>query len=189
MSENLIAVHAIGRDQPGVIAALTNALTPLAVYHDDPRTSLIPGGNFMVLIVLRTDVTVHAVRRAVQPVSYPDVIINVWELEDHTSDKSEPADRAALGDPLVLRIHAQGRPGIIAAFTKVVAQHGGIIHDFGTRIGGGRISVLRVELPGRTPEMVSALEHDLFHLGELTGIGIKLYDPAQGENEPMYPVA
>ncbi len=179
MSEHLMAVHGIGRDRAGLISDLTNALLPLAVYHDDPRTSLLPGGNFTCLVVLRTEATPDEVEAAVQPLREPHFIVNVWELGDHTPDKTTK------GRPLVLRIHAQGRPGIIASFSKVVAKHGGSIHDFGTRIGGGRVSVLRVELPNRTPELLEELQRDLFHMGEVTGIGIKLYDPALGEQEAL----
>ena len=175
MSEHLIAVHGIGRDRAGLISEMTNAIMPLAVYHDDPRTALLPGGNFAALVVLRTEAEVDAVEAAVEPLRSPHFVINVSELDDHTLKDS------STGRPLVLRIHAQGRPGIIAAFTKVVAKHGGSIHDFGTRIGGGRVSVLRVELPDRTPELLEELQRDLFHMGEVTGVGIKLYDPALGE--------
>ncbi|MDO5697728.1 MAG: ACT domain-containing protein [Dermatophilus congolensis] len=179
MSEQLIAVHGIGRDRSGLISEMTNALVPLAVYHDDPRTALLPGGNFAALVVLRTEAGLAAVEAAVESLRKPDFLINVWELDDHTLDESEK------GRPLVLRIHAQGRPGIIASFTKVVAKHGGSIHDFGTRIGGGRVSVLRVELPNRTPELLEELQRDLFHMGEVTGVGIKLYDPKVGEQEAI----
>lgn len=179
MSEHLIAVHGIGRDRAGRISELTNALMPLAVYHDDPRTALLPGGNFACLVVIRTEATTAEVEAAVESLREQHFIINVWELDDHTPDET------VQGRPLVLRIHAQGRPGIIAAFSQVVAKHGGSIHDFGTRIGGGRVSVLRVELPDRTPELLEELQQDLFHMGEVTGVGIKLYDPAIGEQEPM----
>ena len=175
MSEHLIAVHGIGRDRAGRISELTNALLPLAVYHDDPRTALLAGGNFACLVVIRTESSIEEVEAAVESLREPSFLINVWELFDHTPDE------ATDGRPLVLRIHAQGRPGIIAAFTSVVAKHGGSIHDFGTRIGGGRVSVLRVEMPNRTPELLEQLQRDLYHLGEVTGVGIKLYDPALGE--------
>ena len=179
MSEHLIAVHGIGRDRAGRISELTNALLPLAVYHDDPRTALLPGGNFACLVVIRTESSIEEVEAAVESQREPHFLINVWELYDHTPDETTN------GRPLVLRIHAQGRPGIIAAFTSVVAKHGGSIHDFGTRIGGGRVSVLRVEMPNRTPELLEQLQRDLYHLGEVTGVGIKLYDPALGENDVL----
>lgn len=177
MSEHLIAVHGIGRDRTGLIGALTNAIMPLAVYHDDPRVALLPGGNFAALIVLRTEATPAQVDAAVESLRKPEFAVTVTELGDYTPDETSK------GRPLVLRIHAQGRPGIIAAFTEVVARHGGSIHDFGTRIAGGRVSVLRVEMPDRTAEVLEALQRDLFSLGEVTGVGIKLYDPELGENE------
>lgn len=195
MSERILAVHAIGKDGVGRINSVVSAIQPLAVYHDDPYTALVAGGNVAVLVVVRTDVTVAEMEKAVAHLNSDIMTVNVVELTDYTSVEGvvpegeitprDPAEVEPTGRRLVLRVHAQGRPGIIAAFTKVVAQHNGNIHDFGTRIGGGRVSVLRVELPTSDTAAVQALEHDLFNLGEVTGVGIKLYDPALGENAPL----
>lgn len=195
MSERILAVHAIGRDRVGRVSEIINAVQTLAGYHDDPRTALLAGGNLAVLVTVRTDASVTEMERAVSHLNSPNLTISVVELKDHTPAQGvvpdggrapeEFEDEEGTARRLVLRVHAQGRPGVLAAFAKVVAEHNGHIHDFGTRIGGGRVSVLRVELPTHEAEAVQELEHDLFHLGEVTGVGIKLYDPALGENAPL----
>ena len=184
MSEHLIAVYAVGRDRPGALSEVIGALSPLAVYHDDPKTNLLPGGNTFILVAIRTDVGLEQVRAALAPVCAEDFDIRAVELVDHTADESANVER----HHFVLRIRSAGRPGVLAEFTKVVARHGGRILDFGTRIGGGRVSVLRVELPteNNDDDVYTSLGRDLYSLAEQIGVGIKFFDTAVGENAEMY---
>ncbi|WP_226345659.1 ACT domain-containing protein [Agilicoccus flavus] len=181
MSEHLIVVFAVGKDRPGRIAEITDALMKIAVYHDDPRTSLLPGGNTSLQIAVRTDCTLEKVRAALDelPGHEEDVVITAYELTDYTTDGQE-----SRSDPrYVLRIRTAGRPGVLAAFTSVIARYDGEVIDFGTRIGGGRISVLRVELPAEAD--IIEVNRDLYHLAEQIGVGIKFYDAARGEHMPL----
>lgn len=180
MSERLIVVWVLGPDRPGLIADVTNALVPLAVYHDDPRIGHVAGGNISVMLTIRTDVSVEQVRRALRSVATSG---------GHFVDAHEVQERTSLPEPTsesyVLRIHTTGRPGVLAAFSRVVARHGGRVLDFGTRVGGGRISVLRVELDNDDQPTLDALERDLWDAGEQMGIGIKFYSATAGEYAPL----
>lgn len=181
MSERLIAVFAVGKDRPGLLAEVTDTLMKVAVYHDDPKTNLLPGGNTSLLITLRTDASVERVRSALEKVDRSgDLYVHAVELTEHTTEPRESEEQAAR---YVLRIRTTGRPGVLAAFTSVVARHDGSVIDFGTRIGGGRISVLRVELPEGSDPI--ELARDLYHLDEQIGVGIKFYDATQGEDAPL----
>ncbi len=180
MSEHLIAVWVLGPDRPGLIADVTAALVPLAVYHEDPVVGHVPGGNVAMLVTLRTEATVESVRRALRLVDTSGgLIVEAHELQERTV--APPPVR----DSYVLRIHTTGRPGVLAAFSRIVARHGGRVVDFGTRVGGGRISVLRVELQQDDQATLDALERDLWEAGEQMGIGIKFYSATAGEYAPL----
>lgn len=180
VSERLIAVWLLGPDRPGLIADVTNALVPLAVYHDDPRIGHLAGGNITLLLTLRTEVSVNEVRAALRAVDTSGgLFVDAHELHEHTVLPGP--DR----ETYVLRIHTTGRPGVLAAFSRIVARHGGRALDFGTRVGGGRISVLRVELDHDDQDSLDALERDLWDAGEQMGIGIKFYSASAGEYAPL----
>jgi glycine cleavage system transcriptional repressor len=182
MADHLIAVTVLGPDRKGLLAEVTGALIPLSVYHqDDARISFLPGGNVSILMCVHTDVSVHRVREALDEVPHQGgLLIRADELADVTSVHQDPSEGV-----YVLRVRTIGRPGVMTEFTKIVARHGGLILDFGTRIGGGRISVVRIELEEHSVEAVEALRHDLYHAAEIMGIGIKFYDAAIGENDPV----
>lgn len=180
MSERLIIVWVVGPDRPGLIADIVSAVVPLAVYHDDPRVAHVAGGNVSVTLTLRTEVDVSEVQVALQAIDNADgLIVAAHELPERTALPPRGADS------YVLRIHTTGRPGVLAEFTRVVGKHGGRVVDFGTRVGGGRISVLRVELENDDQATLDALEHDLWVAGEQTGIGIKFYSATEGESAPL----
>ncbi|WP_168582187.1 hypothetical protein [Gephyromycinifex aptenodytis] len=180
MAEHLIAVTLVGPDRKGLLADVTGALVPLAVYHGDPTFTMLPGGNVAILLAMRTDVDAAAVRHALAPLTNePWIAVHVDDLADRASQAETQGAR------FVLRIRTQGRPGVLAEFTKIVAQHGGLLVDFGTRIGGDRISVLRVELQDPAEHNVDALTQALYSAAEQMGIGIKFYDTALGENPLM----
>lgn len=180
MSERLIIVWVLGPDRPGLIADLTSALVPLAVYHDDPRIGHVAGGNVAIMLTLRADLPVQEVRRALLALDTSDgLIIDAHELQERT------ALPPVAQESYVLRIHTTGRPGVLAAFSRIVSRHGGRVLDFGTRVGGGRISVLRVELKQDDPQTLDALERDLWAAGEQMGIGIKFYSARAGEYAPL----
>lgn len=165
----------------GLIADITDALMKIAVYHEDPKTSLLPGGNTSFVLAVRTNSSPEEVKTALESVRRDDddVVIHVFELTDRTEGETSTRDEPRY----VLRIRTAGRPGILAAFTSVIARYDGDVVDFGTKIGGGRVSVLRVELPESAD--VLALNSDLYHLAEQVGVGIKFYDAARGEHETL----
>lgn len=179
MSERLIIVWVVGPDRPGLIADIVSAVVPLAVYHDDPRVAHVAGGNVSITLTLRTEVEALDVRRALRAIDTAGLIVEAHELLERTALPPRGADS------YVLRIHTTGRPGVLAEFSRVVGKHGGRVLDFGTRVGGGRISVLRVELENDDQATLDALEHDLWIAGEQTGIGIKFYSATEGESAPL----
>lgn len=176
MAEHLIAVTAVGADRKGLLADLVNAFVPLAVHHGDPSFTMLPGGNVAIVLALRTHSDPRAVERAVGPLRADGLTITVQDLIDRTDEHSDDGTR------FILRLQTQGRPGVLAEFTKIVTGYGGALLDFGTRIGGDRISVLRVELADHSEKNVSDLTHTLYSAAEQMGIGIKFYDTNLGEN-------
>ncbi|MDO5627488.1 MAG: hypothetical protein Q4G43_04115 [Mobilicoccus sp.] len=176
--ENAFAVVAVGPDREGLLAEMEGAARAVVgELHGDPTLMFMPGGNIGVMLAFTTSVDEAQVRRALQGVEREGITITVRSLEDQ-------GERPGSGEAkYVLRVRSMGRPGVIGEFERIVARHGGMIVDFGTRIGGGRIAVLRVDLADHGEDKVSALTADLYKAAEQMGVGIKFYDTVRGEHQ------
>ncbi|MDQ2757441.1 MAG: ACT domain-containing protein, partial [Actinomycetota bacterium] len=72
-----------------------------------------------------------------------------------------------------LRVHGADRPGIVAAVTRVVADHGATIVDLGTRLSRG-LYVLTAELVLPAHVTPARLEHDLAEAAGSLGVDVHL---------------
>lgn len=176
MAEKHFAVVAVGPDRKGLLADLVDALRPIAAaVPGDPTMSMLPGGNFGTMFAVTADVESEDLQAVFTPFTDDGMAVQVHELTERTAS---PLD----GAKYILRVRTQGRPGVMSELVRIVARHDGLVMDFGTRIGGDRISVLRVDLEDDSPTRVAALTQDLYAAAEQMGVGIKFYDTKSGEH-------
>jgi glycine cleavage system transcriptional repressor len=137
----LLAVTVIGRDQPGIIAAVTGVLADLGGNLED-STMTILRGHFAMTLIVSVPPGREAVAAALEPVlAERGLLSSVQEVEPE-------ADEEHLGAPYVLTVHGADRPGIVSAITRLVADAGGNITDLTTRLSGEMyLMIAEVEMP------------------------------------------
>ncbi len=135
-----LAITAVGRDRPGIVAGLTAALLPIGANLHDCRAALLRGSFAMVMAVEVPDaVDVDAARAAITPAAEM-LGLDVWVGEAtgiaHTSG----------GERCVLSVYGADHPGIVHATSTALAALDINILDLSSRIvGDPPVYVLGIE--------------------------------------------
>lgn len=133
-----LAIAAIGRDRPGIVAAVTEVLYDLGCNVEDSSMTLLRGNFAMMLVVASPDTDAATVSAALQP---------VCERLDLTSSVLEVDDRAGVPQPShVLTVYGADRPGILFRTCALLAELGVNITDLDSRLVGDADSVYAVLL-------------------------------------------
>jgi glycine cleavage system transcriptional repressor len=174
LGPRVLAVTVLGDDRPGIVAELTAALAELGGNLEDSTMTLLRG-HFAMVVLVRTEAPMSQVEAALEPLGESGALnVDVRELAE-----SAASDPTAQGRLWALRVHGADRPGIVAALTQVVAEHGGNIVDLGTRLGTG-LYVLLAEValpPGADPDPLG----DALRAAAAT-LGVRVhFDPVDDE--------
>jgi glycine cleavage system transcriptional repressor len=136
-----LAVTTIGRDQPGVIAAITAALAELDGNLEDSSAAILRGHFAMMLIVSTPAPPEDVERRLASVAAELGVVVTVREV-------AAGAEPASQGTAHVLTVHGADHPGIVSAVTRLIADRAGNITDLTTRLSGDLyFLVAEVNLP------------------------------------------
>lgn len=125
-------ITAVGRDRPGVIAALTGALAELDANLEDTSMTILGGRFAMVLLVAAPDeVSVAAVEEALaEPARSLHLDVSVHPADASGGDEASDVDRWTLS------IHGADHPGIVHGVTATLADLGVNVLDMRTRVVG-----------------------------------------------------
>jgi len=153
-----LAVTAIGRDRPGIVAAITSALLEAGGYVDDSQMSILHG-HFAVMLICSVpeDASLQTLEDRL------DEVGRQFELGGITVSPVEGLDRGA-GPTHVLTVYGADRPGIVHDTASTLASLGVNITDLRTRRTGDPGSPLytlmvEVAVPeGIGPELDRALD-------------------------------
>ena len=161
------AVSAVGRDRPGIAAAIASGLLEVEGNIEDSRMTNL-GGHFAVMLLVSTpSAGREAVAAALAPVRA--------ELE--ALPVAPVADAAATASPdHVITVYGADHPGIVHAVTSGLADSGVNIADLQTRVGGAPeapiyMMILEVELDGRDP---AAIAEKLRGIGSRSEVEVEL---------------
>jgi glycine cleavage system transcriptional repressor len=142
------ALSAIGRDRPGILAAVSRVLVDHGINIEDAQVTILRGHFTMTMILgVPDDLDTAKVREDLDDVAgelrFEGYILSPIE-------KAEPA-RAAPASHAVT-VHGTDHPGIIRAVASVLAEHGVNITELEGRLadgdGPGRYAMtLEVVLP------------------------------------------
>ena len=139
-----LAVTAIGRDRPGIVAAVTGALLDLGGNVEDSQMSIL-GGHFAVMLL----VEVPDGTRRQSVVERLGEVAQEHELEAiSVAEVSEGGARPAPPSH-VLSVYGADRPGIVHAVSAALAEAGVNITDLETRLtgsGGAPVYVMVLEV-------------------------------------------
>jgi glycine cleavage system transcriptional repressor len=146
----LLAVAALGPDQPGVIAALTEVLFAGSGNLEDASMHQL-SGQFAMTLVVNVDGDASSVQASLEPVGERlGLLISVREVS--------AGDSGVMGESYVVSVHGADRPGIVHRVTGAIAAAGGNIADLSTRLAGGLyVLVAEVDLVGDPAPLADAL--------------------------------
>jgi glycine cleavage system transcriptional repressor len=125
------AVTAIGRDRPGIVAAVSRTLHELDGNIEDSQMSILRGHFAVMLIVSVPD--------SVSSEALADRLGTVREQLDLEAITFNPVDElAAPMEPAthVLTVYGADHPGIVSAISQELAELGVNITDLETRLTG-----------------------------------------------------
>jgi glycine cleavage system transcriptional repressor len=164
-----LALTAVGRDRPGIVAGLTGVLVESGGNVDDSQMSILHGQFAVVLLVsVPPECDVEAMAASLEKKGEELGLdsVNVCPVSD-LERGSDPSH--------LLTVYGADRPGIVHDAAVVLADHGVNITDLRTKRTGpseSAIYVLVMELA--VPDSVEDLELELGRLGEGTGMEVSL---------------
>lgn len=165
-----LALTAVGRDRPGIVAGLTGVLVESGGNVDDSQMSILHGQFAVVLLVsVPPECDIEALAASLEKKGE--------ELGLDSVNVCPVSELERGGDPThVLTVYGADRPGIVHDAAVLLADHGVNITDLRTKRTGpseSAIYVLVMELA--VPDSVEDLERELGRLGEEgTGMEVSL---------------
>lgn len=132
------AVSAIGRDRPGIVAALAAGLLDLSGNIEDSRMTIL-GGHFSVMLI----VTVPSAASAAEVEAALEPARDTLSLDAITVSRLDAIAERAVADH-VITVYGSDHPGIVHAISSELAEAGVDITDLQTRLAGSEPSPLYV---------------------------------------------
>src|SRR5205809_448358 len=123
------ALAAIGRDRPGIVAAVANVLYEQGCNVEDSSMTLLRG-NFSIMLVLESPegTTADSLDAALRPAcGQMGLTYSVLDVED-TLEVPRPSH--------VLTVYGADKPGILYQVTRALADEGVNITDLNSRLVG-----------------------------------------------------
>ncbi len=161
------ALAAIGKDRPGIVAAVSSVLFKQGCNVEDSSMSLLRG-NFAVMLVFSApdDASVDTLTSALKPACDPlGVTFSVLEVDD-SARTPNPTH--------VITVYGSDKPGILDGVARVVSQAGGNITNLDSRLVGSAqpiyVLTIEAELTGG-----ASLEHDLREAVDVD-VAVSAYD-------------
>jgi glycine cleavage system transcriptional repressor len=141
------AVSAVGRDRPGIVAAVTKVLVEHDCNLEDTSMSILRGHFAMMLVVAGPPALQAAgLESALSDTTTGfDLVVAVRAIDDEVPDSLE-------GDAWTVAVYGADRPGIVHVVTDMLAEIGVNVTDLTTRVIGDvdrpvYAMVLEVTLP------------------------------------------
>ena len=154
-----LALSAIGRDRPGIVAAVTRVLVDHGVNIEDSQMTILRGHFTMTLILGTPEATDQGRLRADLEAVADELGLERFTLgavEELPPDQPEPSH--------IVTVYGSDHPGIVCATAEAIARHGYNITDLNTRLVGDAEGdplyalMLEVAIPaGHDEELRSAM--------------------------------
>ena len=164
-------VTALGQDQPGIVAGVTQVLYRLGCNLEDSAMTRLESEFAVMLIFSHSKTTEERIRRAFDPMAKRlKLAIYVKPLT-----RSEARSPRAKGRTYLISVYGGDRPGIVFRISELLAKSGANITDVHTHRssrGGPSLyaMLLEIEVPPSRP--VAALEQQLKRAAKRLGVEI-----------------
>jgi glycine cleavage system transcriptional repressor len=127
------AVTAVGRDRPGIVAAISGVLFRLGGNIEDSRMSILRG-HFSVMLIVELPPEASRERLDEELRTVQEELglegVSVSEVE-------RVADAPGARPSHVLTVYGADHPGIVHRVTTVLAERGVNVTDLSTQVAGG----------------------------------------------------
>ena len=164
------ALAAIGKDRPGIVAAVSKVLYELGCNVEDSSMTMLRG-NFAVMLVLAAPegTTASALEDALRPACDELGLLFFVRPVGDTADTPHPSH--------ILTVYGADRPGILYRTTEALAAAGVNITDLNSRLVGEPGSpvyalMLELALPGGAD--LDAIEVTLRRIAAEVGVDLTL---------------
>ena len=170
-----LALTAIGRDRPGIVAAASRVLLAHRANVEDSQMTILRGHFTMMLVVsVPEDADVGLLRDDLEHVR--------GELELEAISLSQLDDVDPAGEPVpthIVTLYGADHPGIVHAATSALADLGVDITDLTTKIAGEDgegppLYALMMEIAPPPGADAAELEAALRRVGEQQGVEVSL---------------
>jgi glycine cleavage system transcriptional repressor len=144
------ALSAIGRDRPGIVAAVTRARLVHGVNIEDSQMAVL-GGQFTMMLVLAAPEGVDAAALREEL----DAAAAQTGLASLVLEELEPAASPPPEASHVVSVYGIDHPGIVHAVTAALADQGASITDLRTQLAGSRdapLYAMLIEVAGPPPD-------------------------------------
>lgn len=164
------AIAAMGRDQPGIVAEVGEALLALDVSIDDSSMTILGGHFAMLLLIHGTDeLEAEHVRGALDDaVSRFDL-----QLEVRNVGGAQFSDQDR--DDYVVSAYGPDRQGLVSTLSRVLADAHANITDFGSRIGADGTFAMWFNVTVLDTTDIVALGARLGEAGAALDLDVRLY--------------
>ena len=162
------ALAAIGRDRPGIVAAVSKVLFEHGCNVEDSSMTLLRGNFSMMLVLASPDgTTASSIEEALGPAcDEMGLTYAVLDVED-TAEVPHPSH--------VLTVYGADRPGILYRVSELLASEGVNITDLNSRLVGVETPVYALMLELSVPtSKVDELERQLTATAAEIGIDVTL---------------
>ncbi len=171
------AVSAIGRDRPGIVAAVAEGLLEVDGNIEDSRMANL-GGHFAVMLLVSTPPG-HGLERVEAALAPARDRLGLEALS--VAEVVDTSERPGAAADHVITVYGSDHPGIVHAISTGLAAAGVNITDLQTRLGGSQDAPIYMML---LEVVVGDVEIDALrtHLREIAGraaveVGIRPLDP------------
>ena len=144
-----LAVTAIGKDRPGIVAAVTKVLHERGGNLEDSAMTIL-GGQFAIVLLVATDDDPLELEQALASATAEfDLTISICRA-DAARTVAEPTH--------LLSVYGADRPGIVAGVTGALAGVGANVIDLETQVIGAEaepVYAMLIELATDVPDAVA----------------------------------
>jgi len=164
----LYAVSAIGRDRPGIVAAVSGVLLEVEANIEDSQMSILRGHFAMMLIVsVPEGVAGDELAAKLQGVRA--------DLDLEAVAVTEVDELGPAGQPShVLSVYGADHPGIVHSVSKALAENEANISDVQTKLTGGESPVYVMLIEIAVSGDVEPLRSSLDAVAEEAGLDLSL---------------
>lgn len=163
-----VAVTAVGRDRPGIAAAVSKVLFEHGANIEDSRMAIL-GGHFSMMLIVQTDADAATLEHDLASATAAlDLTVTVRSVAD-----AGIADDT--GAAYTLSVYGADHPGIVYRVTAALAEQGVNVTDLSTHVAGDPpvyVMLIDVSVPAGTDP--AALEAGLRTLGADVGVDIAM---------------